>query len=382
LLSTATAFAAEPAFERCVIDASFENGYQIGVADIDSDGAPDVLALSTTPSQLAWYRNPDWTRFAISTRTERNIDLAPHDVDGDGDLDIALASAFDLGDSTHGGLLHWLECPDDPAADQEWAVHPIDAIPTSHRVRWADITGNGAKELVNLPNIGVGAHAPDYAVGVQFRAYAIPSHPARDAWQPIPIDDSLHMAHGLAVVQWDDDARDDLLTASFEGVHLFLANDSGFAKHHLGAGHTGLRPQQGSSEVALGALASSRFVATIEPWHGNEVVVYVPGENVAAPWQRAVIDDSLRDGHALVCIDIDGDGNDEIAAGNRGEPFNLYIYRHDDDARTWHRHTVDAGGIAAAGLFVADIDRDGRPDLAAVGAATHNVVWYRNISKD
>ncbi|GMU93353.1 MAG: hypothetical protein AMXMBFR4_24110 [Candidatus Hydrogenedentota bacterium] len=70
-----------------MIDSQFDKGYQCSAADIDRDGRPDVIALSTTPPQLVWYRNPEWTRFVVTTATERNIDVAPHDVDGDGDID-------------------------------------------------------------------------------------------------------------------------------------------------------------------------------------------------------------------------------------------------------------------------------------------------------
>ncbi|MCC6696094.1 MAG: VCBS repeat-containing protein [Candidatus Hydrogenedentes bacterium] len=369
-----------PAFEKHTIDTSFDNGYQVSVADVDCDGKPDILALSTTPSKLVWYRNSTWERYTISSVTERNIDLAPYDVDGDGDQDLAVASAFDLGDSTQGGLVQWLECPADPVRDQEWKLHPIDALPTSHRVRWADIDGDGRKELLNLPIIGVGASAPEYAAGVQFKAYIVPGDLQAEAWNATMVDDSLHMAHGLLVARWNGDARDDVLTASFEGVHVYVSGESGFTKQHLGEGHVGERPKQGSSEVGAGMLAKDgpRFVATIEPWHGHEVVVYTPRTDGAVPWTRGVIDSSFKDGHALLCTDLDKDGTDEIVAGYRGEGTSLYIYRYDSGSASWVRLPLDEGGMAAAGLYAADIDQDGWPDIAAIGTSTNNVVWYEN----
>jgi hypothetical protein len=47
------------------------------------------------------------------------------------------------------------------------------------------------------------------------------------------------------------------------------------------------------------------------------VVVYTEGKP-GDLWSRHPIDDSFREGHALVCADLDGDGNDEIVAGFRG----------------------------------------------------------------
>ncbi|MCC6487057.1 MAG: VCBS repeat-containing protein [Candidatus Hydrogenedentes bacterium] len=376
----ASGAAAFPALQKHTIDTTFENGYQVSVADVDPDGQLDILALSTTPSRLVWYRNPSWEHYTISTITERNIDLAPYDVDGDGDQDLAVASAFDLADSSKGGLVQWLECPADPVHDQEWNVHPIDAVPTSHRVRWADIDGDGRKELLNLPIIGVGAVAPEYAEGVQFKAYFVPGDLQAEAWSATIVDDSLHMAHGLLIFRWDGDTRDDILTASFEGIHVYLSGDSGFAKLRLGEGHAGERPRQGSSEVAVGTLApnAQRFIASIEPWHGHEVVVYTPQADGTLPWSRNVIDSSFKDGHALLCADLDKDGTDEIIAGYRGEGTSLYIYRFDSASAAWTRLPLDEGGMAAAGLYAADINQDGWLDIAAIGTSTNNVVWYES----
>jgi hypothetical protein len=141
----------------------------------------------------------------------------------------------------------------------------------------------------------------------------------------------------------------------------------------------GIRPKIGSSEVGLGRLKSvtSPFLATIEPWHGDKVVVYQPGSDQGL-WQRRIIDTTFRDGHALLCADLDGDGNDEIIAGHRGRDYNLYTYQFDSRSEEWIRHDLDPGGMSAAGLCLLDFDTDGYLDIAACGSTTHNVVLYVN----
>lgn len=374
-----------PSFTRESIDDHFEKGYQVKGVDIDGDGDLDVVALSTAPSQFVWYRNPDWRQFTISTMAERNIDTAPYDVDGDGDLDLALANEFDLGNSTEGGLVHWAECPADPVNAQEWPLHRIDAVPTAHRVRWADLDGDGRAELVNLPIIGVGARAPGYEGGLRFTAYAIPGAPKTEPWPTRVLSETLELAHGLAVVQWDETAAMELLTASHQGLTLFRWTPGSDEAHTivLGAGHEGIRPRTGSSEVGLGSLGTPgrRYLAAIEPWHGNEVVVYTPGASGDLPWVRRVIDDEFNDGHALACADLDGDGVDEIIAGHRGAPYGLYIYRYNTVNSDFERIALDAGGMGAAGIDVCDLDQDGDLDVLAIGTPTNNVVLYRNTSK-
>ena len=367
-----------PEFERQVLESEIQGGYGVDIADIDGDGMLDVIAWATSSGQLSWYRNPDWDKYTISTVMLGNIDSAPLDIDGDGDMDLALAHDFSLGNSTGGGLIHWLENPGDPLINQEWQAHYIDEIPTSHRILWADVNGDSRQELVNLPIIGVGASAPLYDIGLQLKSYPVPQDLDVESWNGVVLDNSLQMSHAINSVDWDMDGREDLLTASFGGVHLFqLATDGkAVAKTQLGAGKQDAeRPGIGSSEVGMGRLPDGgRFVATVEPWHGNQVVVYTGAE---MPWNRSEIDDSLARGHALITADLNNDDVEEIIAGGSSEPRQLAIYQYDENAQRWRREDLDTG-VAVSGLAAADVDGDGDIDLVAIGSATRNVVFYRN----
>ena len=363
-----------PTFTRHQV-AEFDGGSYAVAFDVDGDGMRDVVAFST--GELVWFKNPTWERFNITTETERFINMAPYDVDGDGDLDLGVASQFALGDSNNGGLIHWVESPDDPTTNQEWALHYIDAVPTSHRVRWGDINGDGRKELLNLPIVGIGASAPEYVGPSQLKAYWIPDDPM-GAWETQVLDDShLEVAHGISVVDWDGDANEDILTVSNDGVFLFHPALGGQPKH-IGAGHDAGRPNRGSSEVSLGALGGERFVATIDPWHGTDAVVYTPGDSEGGVWAREVIGTEFTGGHALIAADLNGDGYDEIVGGGRGGDGILLIYRYLPDSELWERIPLDLGGVAVSGMDISDINGDGAPDILAIGRATNNVVWYEN----
>src|SRR6185436_4425778 len=134
--------------------------------------------------------------------------------------------------------------------------------------------------------------------------------------------------------------------------------------------------KSGSSDVAVGHLGRERFLATIEPWHGNQVVVY---RMDAGTWKRHVIDDAIADGHTIVTGDFDGDGQDEIVAGERQGKRSAYVYRLTNAATdAWSRQTLDDGGMAAAGCAVADLNADKKPDVVCIGTATANLKWYEN----
>ena len=370
--------------------AEIPHGYQVAVADVNGDGKPDILGLSSVESIVAWYENSSWQARSITTRTARNISLAPLFEEGNPARGIALATEFALSDSRSGGDIWWAQPP--RACEAEWSLRMIGRIATSHRLRWADLDGDGRPELVDAPLLGPGAEAPEYAVGAPLTWYEMPeallrghvsaSESEPSAWTPHLIDDSLTVIHGINIMDWDGDGRDEILTASFEGVHLFGSRGRGanlrWTKTRIGEGDQASRSRRGASEIAAGKIRGRRFLATIEPWHGEQVVVYFEDKQ-GGLWERRVIDDTFQDGHALACADLNGDGNDEIVAGYRGRGTSLYVYTASDLlGANWRRQTLDTE-MAASGVVVADINGDGRPDIVAIGASTGNVNWYESL---
>ena len=355
--------------------------YQCSVVDINGDGKPDIIGVSSGKSEIVWFENPSWKRHVITTATQSNIDAAAFDLDGDGKPEIVVASEFDLGNSRKGGRLQWFKQGPDPNA--EWTGHDFASLPTAHRVRWIDWDGDGRKELVVTPILGPGATVADDNVPVSIVSYAF-EHGVAHAYT---VDNSLNLAHGVRVLDFYGDGRGELLVASLEGITLLQPIGKGlhrtWKKTLLADGDAANPQRHGCSEVDRGWLKGKRaFLATIEPWHGNQVVVYTPPSDGKGLWKRHVIDDTLEDGHALGCVDLDGDGNSEIIVGYRGGGHNLYGYRCIDAAgEKWERFVIDAGDMAGSGLVIADINGDGRPDIVSCGTATENVKWYENIQK-
>jgi hypothetical protein len=118
------------------------------------------------------------------------------------------------------------------------------------------------------------------------------------------------------------------------------------------------------------------------------VVVYTPGAK-KGEWQRTVVDEQLKWGHAVWCADLDGDGSDELIIGVRDdlgtkpdERYGVRIYKAQDATGTkWTRHDIDAGGVAVEDLTAGDLNGDGKIHLVAVGRKTKNVRIYWNEGK-
>ena len=156
-----------------------------------------------------------------------------------------------------------------------------------------------------------------------------------------------------------------LYTASFLGIHSYVFKGRQWVRHEVTKGDPAPWPKSGSSDVAV----ARRFVAAIEPWHGTQVAVYTGKK-------RIVIDSTLKEGHTLSVVDFDGDGREEILAGDRGVGGGVYVWKL--SGKEWVRQTIDGPGMRANACAAVDLNGDGRVDIACIGGATTNLVWYEN----
>jgi len=359
-----------PQFAEHTIATGLKGGYQVVVADLNHDGKPDLIALASGMPELVWYENPTWERHVIAGGFSRMINCAAWDSDGDGIPEIVLASGFANEAKNSIGIVSVLRHDGDPRGP--WKVTEIERLTTSHRLRWADIYGNGKKVLVNAPLTGAKAEAPEYRDHTPLVFY----RPGE--WKRELIgDENEGVVHGIYVVDWDGDGRDEILTASFVGIDLYkLGKDGRWSRTEIAKGDPALWPKSGSSDIAVGRLKGERYIAAIEPWHGNQVAVY---QWRGTAWQRRIIDDSLVDGHTIVTADLTGEGSDQIVAGFRGGSRSVFLYSADDAKGDWTKQVLDNGGMAAAACAAADLNGDGRVDVACIGAATANLKWYENL---
>ena len=366
--------AAEPArFAEHTIATELKGGYQVVVADINHDGKPDLIALASGMKELVWFENPTWQRHVIVDNQSRMINCAAWDTDGDGIPEIVLASEFANQAKGSIGVVSVLQHDGDPR--RLWTRKEIDRLTTSHRLRWADIDGTGHKVLVNAPLTGAQAEAPEYRGHTPLVFYR-----PGDWKRELIGEQNEGVVHGIYVVDWDGNGRDAILTASFVGIHLYkLGRNGQWTRTEIARGDPAAWPKSGSSDIAVGKLKDRRFLAAIEPWHGNQMSVYQAGKD---GWRRQVIDDTLVDGHTIQTADLNGDGLDEVIAGFRGKGRSVFIYYAEDAQGTrWSKKVLDDGGIAAAACAVADLNNDGRPDIACIGSATANLKWYENLGR-
>jgi hypothetical protein len=391
-------FAADfPKFTVQEIDTSLKIGYAVLVADINGDGKPDLVVVDQ--HKVVWYENPgqrdgNWKKRIIldgKTRPD-NVCAAAVDIDGDGLPEIILGSAWKPFDTAKPAQLSWLKRG--KTLDEEWSLHPIPCDePTIHRIRV--VSDRGGPRLISVPLMGRDATQKENWMDgrpVRILSYPIPKNDPEkpESWKPEVISEDLHVTHNFWPVPAGQ--RSQFLVASYEGVSKLSEENGKWVTTHIGAGNqTNAKSNRGASEVKM-ATDKAGAIATIEPWHGNQVVVYTPGEP-GKLWDRRVIDEQLRWGHAVWFANLDGDGVDELIIGVRDDPNpkagdafterrGVRIYKNvDGTGKKWERMILENGGVAVEDLVAADLDGDGKIDIIAVGRATGNCRIYWNNGK-
>ena len=379
LVSNCAAIAAElpvPVFKAVEVDAKVEIGYGVTVADVNGDKKPDILLADK--NLIVWYENPSWTKHVMAEKLTAldHVCIAAQDIDGDGRCEVAVGAGWNPGDTLNSGAVFYLMPPSDRT--QKWEPVALSHEPTVHRMRWVR-NGDGGHDLVMVPLHGRGNKpATGEGAGVKVLRYQKPDN-ARGAWKVETLDESMHKTHNFDPVQWDDDAAQEMLVGGKEGVFLMDMAGAKPVMTQLSGTESG-----GAGEVRAGRLAAGkRFVATVEPMHGNTLVVYTAAEGKKL-WNRNVLDESLVDGHALACGDFSGLGRDQIVVGWRamnrpGVKVGIKLFTPlDADGAKWQQTLIDDNTMACEDLCLADLDGNGKLDIVAAGRATKNVKIYLN----
>ena len=378
--STAVAQVKPPVnFEPETIDSQVIIGYGTAIGDVDGDGRQDILLADK--KQFVWYRNPDWKRFVLAENlTEKdNVCIAARDIDGDGKVEIAVGGQWSPGDTEKSGAVFYLK----PGPDRKahWTPIRLPHEPVVHRMRWLKLPNNKFG-LVVAPLHGRG-NKKGKGAGVRLLVYQMVNVPEQP-WEITEIDSEYHVTHNFDIAKTADEIdAEDIFYLGREGAKQISYRDGQWQRKKLTS-------VQGGGEIRFGKDDSgASFLATIEPFHGTDLVLYkakkTAKDKQPSYAQRTVLDSKLNQGHAVAVGDFLGNGERQIVAGwrapNESGKFGIKFYFSESDVGSggaWSSFFVDENEMACEDLRAADLDGDGRLDIVASGRSTHNLKIYWN----
>jgi hypothetical protein len=359
--------AVEPKFRHQEIDDKVGVGYGLQLADMNGDKKIDIILCDK--DKVVWYENPTWIKHQISGKlTPRDhVCIAARDLDG---------AQWNIRETTNektSGSIFYLN----PTVNREgnWKPIRLPHEPSTHRMHWIK-SGKGKFDLIVKPLHGRG-NAGGKGKGINVYAYRMPKNLA-DEWKRTLISNFMHDSHNFHPINWDRDGREEFLQAGLEGVYWFGRDRNDKWKHmRFTSNYAG--------EVRDGRTPTGRrFITTIEPKHGSTVVVYLSTTSLS--WQRRVLDESLKDGHALATGDFLGTGGDQVVAGwrgmtTRGVPgLKLYVPQNGTYSK-WKTYQLSGKETAVEDIKAGDLNGDGKPEIIVACRQTHNLRILWNESK-
>ncbi|CAD5121134.1 unnamed protein product [Dimorphilus gyrociliatus] len=338
-----------------------------------------------------------WTSHLI-TKLNQPVGMDSFDINQNGLQDIIITSEYGPNmDNINekGGLVHWLENPgkDNLSMDKEWKKHYIGRSTGTHRLVVGHFTQTERIEVLILPVVG---KAHDVHSVCEVKLFTSPPLNQLDKvkeWQETIVDNEyFHVIHGVEKKKYRKDyygdQLDSVLLASQEGItYLYYSTEQKkFVKKNLAKGT--LCEKTTTGWYGCGNITSGRvgddpfaYLATIGPFHGNVVAVYVRDNAVSigdlehSKFTRYVLDvygepndKGEGPGHYIIAKDFDNDGDDEFLVALRGDPptQGVFYYKPFDLSKgqfTKYQVSKDS----AARIAVADFNKNGRLDFATIG---------------
>jgi hypothetical protein len=302
-----------------------------------------------------------------------NVCIAAEDIDGDGRVEVAVGAQWnpsETKDETKSGSVHFLVRPQDPT--QLWKAVQLYHEVTIHRMRWLK-SGRNTGHLLVLPlhgkNNNAGTGNPVNMLVFQYPALLQKSDPLHI------ISTDMHLTHNFDLAEATGGRQKGIYIAGKEGVRFL---DPAFERSGKPLS-LGLKGTQGAGELRLSG--SDNLVTTIEPMHGNNLVIYT-----AEGQTRLVLDSNLNEGHALAAADVLGLGYSQIVAGwrrpDKDGKVGIKLYsKKTTSSNQWESQWIDENGMACEDLQVMDMNGDGRLDIVASGRATNNLKIYWNTGR-
>jgi hypothetical protein len=350
-------------FSSVIVDPDNpRNPHCKALRDIDGDGQLDIVIASGRGGGMYWYEYPRWTKHAIRATGSWTTEMRTTDVDRDGDMDLVVPDAAGL---------KWYRNPrpaGDPRTGSLWTEFLIGAAgANNHDVEVGDVNLDGKVDAVSRRKRGGATN-----VWLQ-------NSPT--SWTRVVASTRAGEGTDLGDIDHDGD-----LDIAHNGFWLENANGEGTAWIERPVASNWPRDvgvlvvdvdRNGRQDIVLGPSESAK----------GRLAWYSTSNPRSGPWTEHVVDGTVSYLHTFKAADMDRDGDLDLVTAEMHQssgPDEVSVYRNNGGGRAWTQQIVARSG--SHNLRIGDIDRDGDIDIMGANwsdSASDSArirIWRNNLA--
>jgi len=321
------------------ISTTADGAWSVTTADVDGDGDLDVISASKDGTgTVAWYANDGSGNFSvpptsiIDTIAAGEISVDAADMDGDGDMDLVVAS-------TGTNSIDWYA---NDGSGNFTSNFLITATGASHAI-FADVNGDGDMDVV-------------YAASVTDRVAWL-ENDGNENFTDQLISSAADGPKYVAVADVNGDGDLDVLSASrLDDTIAWYENDGSenFTSHDIITTADDARSVTTADldgDGDLDVISASRLDDTIA-WYEND------GNEI---FTEQLISTTADGAYSVTTADIDGDGDMDLLSASGSD--NTIAWYANDGSGNFTFNSITNTASAAKFVTTADVDGDGDLDV-------------------